>query len=96
MLEEKYDGHLHFVHGDCTNVDALAAAHADTADRVLILPYTTWQDYRVRNHCINHNHSWSKSAFTWNRLEVLTYSLPMMIQTILPRMICIRQLYYLR
>ncbi len=26
---------------------ALAAAHADTADRVLLMPYTKWQDYRV-------------------------------------------------
>ena len=49
MLEEKYDGHLHFIHGECTDVEALATAHADTADRVLILPYTTWQDYRVGN-----------------------------------------------
>ena len=49
MLEEKYNGHLHFIHGECTDVEALATAHADTADRVLILPYTTWQDYRVGN-----------------------------------------------
>ena len=26
---------------------ALAAAHADKADRVLLMPYTRWQDYRV-------------------------------------------------
>ena len=53
-LETMYDGHLHFIQGECTDVAALEAAHADTADRVLILPYTTWQDYRV---CTNHHHS---------------------------------------
>ena len=52
-LEEMYNGHLHFIHGECTDVKTLAAAHADTADRVLILPYSTWQDYRVSLSFIN-------------------------------------------
>ena len=46
-LQEFYHDHLHLVFGVSTDILALQEAKADQADRVLIMPYTQWQDYMV-------------------------------------------------
>ena len=46
-LQELYHDHLHLVLGVSTDILALQEAKADQADRVLIMPYTRWQDYTV-------------------------------------------------
>ena len=47
-LVTQFDGKLRFVEGSATDIAALREAGADTADRILLMPYATWQDYRVR------------------------------------------------
>ena len=47
LFEQLFQHKLHFLKGEAPDVAALAAAHADKADRVLLMPYTHWQDYRV-------------------------------------------------
>lgn len=47
-LVEQFQGKLRLVEGTATDIAALREAGADTADRVLLMPYAAWQDYRVR------------------------------------------------
>lgn len=39
--------HIKFVVGASSDITALDSAKADEADRVLLMPYTKWYDYRV-------------------------------------------------
>ena len=39
--------HIHFVIGSSSDITAYEDAHANEADRVLLLPYSKWYDYEV-------------------------------------------------
>lgn len=39
--------HIEFVIGTSSDIAAFDSAKADEADRVLLMPYTNWYDYRV-------------------------------------------------
>ena len=43
----QFNGHLHLLEGSFTDITVLREAGAETADRILLMPYSTWQDYRV-------------------------------------------------
>ena len=46
-LARQFGGRLRWVEGGATDIAALREAGADAADRILLMPYATWQDYRV-------------------------------------------------
>ena len=39
--------HIHFLFGSSSDITAYEDAHANEADRVLLLPYSKWYDYEV-------------------------------------------------